>query len=495
MLEMSGDVLIGGLFPLHITAPEPDLLYVSKPRYDQCQGFDYRAFRWVQTMVFAIEEINRDSSLLPGVRLGYRILDSCDHIHTGLRGAFSLLNDSSGWASTDPPCLGSGPVSAIIGLASSSPTRAVAHTVGPFRIPLVSYFATCACLNNKQTFPSFLRTVPSDLFQVRGLVRLASHFGWRWVGVVGTEDDYSRYGIQAFSEQLHEHGGCLAFYSILPKTPSPEQIHQIADTLEASSARVILAFTTEGQLYELLVEVVRRNLTGRQWLASEAWVTATLLSAPHFHPILAGALGFSFRSGNIPGLGDFLLQTRPSPRPESVFANMFWEELFGCRLSFREDETLAGAGPEPPACTGAEDLSTIESIYTDVSQLRVSYNVYKAVYAIAHALHELLQCDRMAQASGIKACIRDPQFKPRELLFHLRRVNFTNQLGEKVYFDANGEPVPLYDIINWQLDGRGGMKFEKVGSFDASAPEGLQLNMDEELILWTGGQIQVSARL
>ncbi|XP_061072459.1 extracellular calcium-sensing receptor [Conger conger] len=490
MLEVSGDILIGGLFPLHFTAPEHYLSYVSKPRHYQCHGFDYRAFRWVQTMVFAIEEINRDSSLLPGVHLGYRILDSCDHIHTGLRGALSLLNDSSSQASSNPRCPDGTPVSAIIGLASSSPTRVVAHTVGPFGIPMVSYFATCTCLNDKETFPSFMRTVPSDLFQVRGLVRLVSHFGWRWVGAVGTEDDYSQYGIQAFSEQLHEHGGCLAFYSILPKTHSPERISQIADILEASSARVVIVFSTEGQLYELLVEVVRRNLTGRQWVASEAWVTATLLSVPQFHPILTGALGFAFRSGSIPGLGDFLLQTHPSPRPESIFVNMFWEELFSCRLSFRDDKAQTRARPVLPACTGTEDLGTKISIYTDVSQLRVSYNVYKAVYAIAHALHTLLQCDHVAQATGIRACFRGPQFKPRELLFHLRRVNFTNQLGEKVHFDSNGEPVPLYDIINWQLDGRGGIKFEKVGSFDASAPERLQLNIDEELIVWPGGQNQ-----
>lgn len=281
----------------------------------------------------------------------------------------------------------------------------------------VSYFATCACLNNKQTFPSFLRTVPSDLFQVRGLVRLVSHFGWRWVGAVGTEDDYSQYGIQAFSEQLLDNGGCLAFYSILLKTPSPKKIRQIADTLEASSARVIIVFSTEGQLYELLVEVVRRNMTGRQWVASKAWVTATLLSAPQFHPILTGALGFAFRSGSISGLGDFLLQTHPSPRPDSIFANMFWEELFGCRLSFRKDKAHSGAGPALPVCTGTEDLGTRLSIYTDVSQLRVSYNVYKAVYAIAHALHTLLQCDHMAKAPGIRACLRGLQFKPREVQF------------------------------------------------------------------------------
>lgn len=41
-----------------------------------------------------------------------------------------------------------------------------------------------------------------------------------------------------------------------------------------------------------------------------------------------------------------------------------------------------------------------------------------------------------------------------QLLHHMKMVNFTNQFEEKVYFDANGEPVPLYDIINWQKDSK-----------------------------------------
>lgn len=35
--------------------------------------------------------------------------------------------------------LADSPVPAVIGLASSSPTRAVAHTLGPFNLPLVRY--------------------------------------------------------------------------------------------------------------------------------------------------------------------------------------------------------------------------------------------------------------------------------------------------------------------------------------------------------------------
>lgn len=46
-----------------------------------------------------------------------------------------------------------------------------------------------------------------------------------------------------------------------------------------------------------------------------------------------------------------------------------------------------------------------------------------------------------------------------QLLDHLKAVNYTNHFEEKVYFDSNGEPVPLYDIINWQKDSEGDMRW------------------------------------
>ncbi len=186
----------------------------------------------------------------------------------------------------------------------------------------------------------------------------------------------------------------------------------------------------------LIFQLAQRNVTGIQWVASEAWVTATLLTSPKFHPLLEGTLGFSFPGVQIPGLKEFLFNVRPSPKPGMEFINMFWEELFGCWLEFggprsKENEkfqnssgrdirpylgktsTFKGSADERPACTGSEDLRYTDSSYTDVSQVRISYNVYKAVYAIAHALHDLLKCDSSGHNEGM--CVEDKSFTSRQV--------------------------------------------------------------------------------
>ena len=44
-------------------------------------------------------------------------------------------------------------------------------------------------------------------------------------------------------------------------------------------------------------------------------------------------------------------------------------------------------------CTGEEDLESVKTEFLDVSNLRPEYNVYKAVYALAYALDDMLQCE------------------------------------------------------------------------------------------------------
>ena len=57
--------------------------------------------------------------------------------------------------------------------------------------------------------------------------------------------------------------------------------------------------------------MVRQNVTGLQWMASEAWTSAAVLQSPDLMPYLGGTLGIAIRRGEIPGLRDFLLHIRP----------------------------------------------------------------------------------------------------------------------------------------------------------------------------------------
>ena len=64
-------------------------------------------------------------------------------------------------------------------------------------------------------------------------------------------------------------------------------------------------------MYIIYSQVVKQNVTGLQWIASEAWSAAKVLHTPSYMPFLAGTLGIAIRRGEIPGLRDFLLTISP----------------------------------------------------------------------------------------------------------------------------------------------------------------------------------------
>lgn len=108
-------------------------------------SLDFRAFQYSQALIFAVEEINNSSSLLPGVLLGYKIYDTCSSMARGVKVAMELINGNEKSESNET-CINPAQVQAIIGDTASSPSMAIAKSIGPFSIPIVSLF--CVIYSN-----------------------------------------------------------------------------------------------------------------------------------------------------------------------------------------------------------------------------------------------------------------------------------------------------------------------------------------------------------
>jgi len=105
-------------------------------------SLNFREFQFAQAMLFAIEEINNSTGLLPGISLGYNIYDTCGSIARSVKVALALTNGIDNVSSTsEAPCTRPAQVQAIMGETSSSPSTAIATVIGPFHIPLVSMTA------------------------------------------------------------------------------------------------------------------------------------------------------------------------------------------------------------------------------------------------------------------------------------------------------------------------------------------------------------------
>ncbi|XP_028274717.1 extracellular calcium-sensing receptor-like [Parambassis ranga] len=468
-MHKPGNVVLGGLFEVHYTSIFPERTFTSEPQQPHCKGFDTLGFRHAMTMAFAIDEINKNTNLLPNVTLGYSLYDNCGALLVGLSGALSLASGQEEQFLIQENCSGIPPVLGIVGDHYSTFSIAISSVLGLYKMPIVSYFATCSCLSDRQRFPTFFRTIPNDTFQVRAMIQILKYFGWTWVGLLVSDDDYGLHVAQSFRSDLAKSGaGCLAYLKVLPWDSDPNELRRIVHLIKTSTARVVIVFAHEIHMLQLMEEVVSQNVTGLQWIASESLTTALVLQTPHLMPYLGGTLGIAIRRGEIPGLKEFLLQIRPGKNDNGNYENnmvrQFWEHTFQCR--FNPAGWLEGGGA---LCTGQEDLETVETEFLDTSDLRPEYNVYKAVYALAHALDDTLQCEPGRGPFSGHSCATVQTIEPWQLVHYLQKVNFTTSFGDQVSFDNSGDALPIYDIMNWQWLPDRRIKVQNVGDVKRSA--------------------------
>ncbi|KAL7870274.1 hypothetical protein SRHO_G00077710 [Serrasalmus rhombeus] len=341
--------------------------------------------QYSQSLIFAIEEINNSSSLLPGVSLGYKIYDTCSSTTMGVRMAMALINGNDN-SNLDEPCTKPAQVQAIIGESYSSVSTAIANSVGSFGIPLISHSSTCECLSDKTKYPSFLRTVPSDYYQSRALAHLVKYFGWTWVGAIRRDDIYGNSGMAAFTEAAEQLGICLEYSLPFFRTYSQEKVLRIIQQIKSSTSRVIVVFVTHWDWEILLNVFYEHNITGYQWVGTQGWISDSTVAIMDEHKILQGAIGLVIPNTTTTGLKDFILDIYPLKSVGSTIFTEFWEALFKCKYTVQNDSEGT------TVCTGQEKLSEMEDAFTDMTLMPVFSNVYKGVYAVAHTLHDLLGC-------------------------------------------------------------------------------------------------------
>uniref|UniRef100_A0A6Q2XP16 G-protein coupled receptors family 3 profile domain-containing protein n=1 Tax=Esox lucius TaxID=8010 RepID=A0A6Q2XP16_ESOLU len=361
-------------------------------------SFDPREFQFAQILIFALEEINNRSDLLPGLSLGYQVYDACGSVPKAIQSALALMNSPGIYDSLSEPssCSRHPAVLGIVGQSSSTPTIGILSVAGPFSMPVVrqSGFGSSESVRsfNRKKYPSFFRTIPSDLYQSQALAKLVKHFGWTWVGVVNSNSDYGNNGMATFIEAAHQEGVCVEYQEAIFRTDSREKLLKTVRVMRRATARVVVLFVGLGDLIPLLNVLAHEGDPGLQWVGSESWITARMLAEKQSYSFLRGAVGFAFGNIKLDGLEGFL------------------------------DKSLAG----------------LKNQYNDVSDLRISSKVYTAVYAIAHSLHDLLT--DLKNHSG-RSNISITTYTPQQVLDYLREVRFTMKTGEDILFNGHGDTV------------------------------------------------------
>ena len=83
------------------------------------------------------------------------------------------------------------------------------------------------------------------------------------------------------------------------------------EIISQTKARAIVIYSSEQDIVPFAEELLRRNISGKTWIASSPWAASPLISVPRYTDTLYGTIGVAWKRGMIPGLQGFLKKLKP----------------------------------------------------------------------------------------------------------------------------------------------------------------------------------------
>ncbi|KAF7235164.1 Vomeronasal type-2 receptor 26 [Varanus komodoensis] len=142
-------------------------------------------------------------------------------------------------------------------------------------------------------------------------------------------------------------------------------------------------------------------------------------------------------------------------------------------------------------CTGQEKLKSLPGSVFETGMSGQSYNIYNAVYAVAHALHAMDSSRLKPKAMSFGGSWNLWKILPWQLHRFLRNIYFNNTVNEEIFFNNNGDLVEGYDLINLVTFPNETLQNVRVGRVDPHAPTGKQFIINGNDITWNQKYTQV----
>lgn len=202
------------------------------------------------------------------------------------------------------------------------------------------------------------------------IVKILQYFKWHWVALLHSSDDYGTDGQKVFIERIKNTEICLAYTHDLDNRDLYSIFHQI----NSQKINVIVVFAPEWSAKSLVQSAIRHNVTDKVWIAGESWSSNKELPKEKGIKNIGTVIGVSQLFLTIPGFHDFIYSVKKQKGCESA-EQQFCNQVCNCSNE------------------SAEDILAADPSY--------AFSVYSAVYAAAHALHNVLNCSAGKCDNGI----------------------------------------------------------------------------------------------
>ena len=260
------------------------------------------------------------------------------------------------------------------GGARSSVSASCSHLLSAGNIPQISYASTSPLLSQKNLYPNFLRTIPSDLQQIVVITDLLKVMNWTYVSLIASDDQYGQMAIDLLRENFKGTDICVAVERQFNPLLHEDELGEIADALieVETKSQVVILWTTEFVAIEKIIKgCSNKGLSDNLWIAlTETWDKATYNQTV-----------IKIKHDNLP-VNNFLYhlqQIEYQSHLHNPWIRPYWESIGFCP----ENKTQATNG----GWCFSQQKPNGQYLPRDFHE-----TVIASVYAFAHGLHHTLGC-------------------------------------------------------------------------------------------------------
>ena len=385
-------------------------------------------------MLYAVDIINKRNDILPGIKLGTIIYDTCLSPTRTADATKEFIK-----VILTPPSSNSPEFAAVIGTFKSGNSVIAANILRVFGIPQISYASSTVKLSNKDIYNYFFRTIPPDSFFAPALVDFLKRQGWSQVSIVYSTGTWAETGTQEVRNALKQNNICIANDLLVVRFPQEKDFDDIIERLviDDKQPKVVILITIQRDSRGLL-EAKKRNKGSRQlfFVGSPGWSNRGDITE-HLEHIADGTISFGIQKKQIPGFEKYFqsLSVNNYSRNYKKWIGEYWQNTYQCKLQNFSIPTSYTA-----KCSGDEENRK----HKNLAPVQLVIN---AVQATANALDRL---QRHLCPGTVKMCKKMKPLNRTLLLEFLKNVTFQDAAFHfPVKFNANQEVGGNFALYNF----------------------------------------------
>ncbi|XP_076783571.1 vomeronasal type-2 receptor 116-like [Arvicanthis niloticus] len=470
--DKDGSLRTGCVFFIHVAKRPVEKEYYRSILNTQIHTENLKS---ALVLAFSMNEINGNPDLLPNMSLSFHFSADISDWESHLN---NMIYSSLQTHDILPNYFCGGDVCGVALTGLNWTTTARFYTILKNFISQQTHHVTYGTfhpvLSDREEFPYLYQMASEDTALALALVSFIIHFSWNWVGLAISDNDQGIQFLSYLRGEMEKNSVCFAFVNMIPvnmhlyMTRAKVYYNQIM----ASSTNVVIIYGDTDSTLAVSFRMWEFLGIQRIWVTTTQW-DVTPSKKDFTFDNLYGAFAFGHHHGDISGFKNFV-QTL---NPDIHLVKLEWMH-FNCEVSASKCKTL-------------KNYSSLEWLMAhtfDMTFTEGSYDIYNAVYAVAHALHKInfQNFDNLIADNGKKQI-----YICSKLASYMRKIHFTNPVGDRVNMNQRDKLQEEYDIFYiWNFPQGLGLKV-KIGMFSPYFINGQQLHLSDDMIEWARGSRQM----